>query len=861
MAEFRSARVKEGIAVVSSRFPPRPLSPLAVGVAAAAAVTVGLTAAPGLADQVRDHEWWLTDVHVTQAWQVSRGAGVTVAVLDTGVDPVQPDLSRSVLTGPDYTHSVRHLGDIYWGVRGTAIAVLIAGHGHGPGHGDGIMGIAPKAKILSVRVSLEQTDPLNADAATARGLPTAIASGIRYAVRHGAQVIDLPLDPAAAGANGTPGAAAAAGGAAAERKAVAYALAKGVVLVAPAGDDGSGHGQINYPAAYQSVISVGAFSKGFVRARFSSRHSYVTLTAPGEAVITATSEAGYGTVNSTSAASAEVAGMAALIRSRYPGLTPAQVGHALIQGTRFGRPAGRSNGSGYGTADAQGALSAAAQIETAGQPASPAPPGASPPPVAQAAGAPHQRAALLGDALIGVGALLLLFLLAVIVLMKRRRRPASGTPANGPQPTRPLSARITAPGQATYDDAQSWSPAQVRPRPQLAPVPKLEAGKRSKQPEGPPWEPAPKPDSEPPWGTPDSISNGDGAGGLPHPVGDLNGRSDAIWRASPTPEGPPVQRDPASDPLAGTPVTPGRGAFRVPPALTAGGAPPERRPRSAEPIRPSERRPHHSPLRDPRRLPRSEETGRSGTAGLRVRLPPARFRTRHSRAGLAAAGGQRIANRAPGRSTCGTRVLRQRTSPPCRAADGGRVRTGCRGQYRLRSPHLLVDSPDRSRKERIRRRSPRSPRQRTATATSRMADPTTPRLTTAATQTMTTAASPTMTAVVTPMTTKTTATCDHVLADTSPTGAVLRRGRRGELLLSRGRVDRHVFLAGQLPDRAHHVVGNHTAGLGGRTGCRVPLERQWCSDTHLYRAQAGDRPAWREHMICPHHRDRDHGQA
>ena len=90
-------------------------------------------------------------------------------------------------------------------------------------------------------------------------------------------------------------------------------------------------------------------------------------------MITATSEAGYGTVSSTSAASAEVAGMAALIRSRYPGLTPAQVSQALIQGARFGRPAGSKNGSGYGTADAQGALSAAAKIEAAGQPASSAP--------------------------------------------------------------------------------------------------------------------------------------------------------------------------------------------------------------------------------------------------------------------------------------------------------------------------------------------------------------------------------------------------------------------------------------------------------------------------------------------------------
>jgi hypothetical protein len=570
MAEFLSARVKEGIVVVSLRFPRHPTPSCAVAVTVAAAVTVGLAAAPGLADQVRAHEWWLTEVHVTQAWQVTRGAGVTVAVLDTGVDPVQADLSRSVITGPDYTHSGRHLGDIYWGVRGTAMAALIAGHGHGPGHADGIIGIAPKAKVLSVRVSLEPTDPLNANAATASGLPAAIAAGIRYAVHHGAKVIDLPLDPGAASAGGVPGAAAAAGGSSAERKAVAYALGKGVVLVAPAGDDGPGHGQVNYPAAYPGVISAGAFAKGFVKARFSSRRSYVTLTAPGQGVITATS-AGYTTVSSTSAASAEVAGMAALILARYPGLTPAQVGQVLTQGARFRRPAGHNNGSGFGTADAAGALNAAAQIEAAGQQASHPPAAASASPVAQPAGTPLRRAVLVRDSVIGVCALLLLCLLAVTVVVKRRRRRAGGVPP----PTRPFSARIIAPGEGVHDDdAQPWSPVQGRQRPQLAPVPKLEPGKRSKQ-EGPPWEPAPKPASEPPWGTPDLIGNRNGAArGLSHPAGGLNGRSDAIWRASPGAPEPPVHRDPASDPLAGLPATPGSGIFRVPPALAAGALPP-----------------------------------------------------------------------------------------------------------------------------------------------------------------------------------------------------------------------------------------------------------------------------------------------
>ncbi len=232
MAEFRIARITEGIAVLSPMFR-RPVPPLAATLAALAAVTVGLTAAPGLADQVRDHEWWLTEVHVSRAWQVSRGADVTVAVLDTGVTPSQPDLSRSVIAGPDYTRSGRQSGDTYWGVHGTAMAVLIAGHGHGPGHTDGIIGVAPRAKILSVRVSLERDDPLRADPAVASGCPHAIAAGI--GMRHVMARSDRSaVDPGAAGVDGIPPAAAAAGGTAAERQAVAYALARGVVLVAPA---------------------------------------------------------------------------------------------------------------------------------------------------------------------------------------------------------------------------------------------------------------------------------------------------------------------------------------------------------------------------------------------------------------------------------------------------------------------------------------------------------------------------------------------------------------------------------------------------------------------------------------------------
>src|SRR5580693_2967271 len=190
-----------------------------------AATCIGVAAAPAFADTVRNQEWWLSSLHVTQAWLSTKGTGVTVAVLDTGVDPAQPDLAGSVITGRDYTGSGRAAGGPFWGVNGTAVASLIAGHGHGTRHADGIIGVAPEAKILSVRVTLENNDPLLTNATTVAALPMAIARGIRYAVRHGAQVIDLPLDPAAvaadnAAANG--GTSAVTGGSPAERAAVTF---------------------------------------------------------------------------------------------------------------------------------------------------------------------------------------------------------------------------------------------------------------------------------------------------------------------------------------------------------------------------------------------------------------------------------------------------------------------------------------------------------------------------------------------------------------------------------------------------------------------------------------------------------------
>jgi hypothetical protein len=402
---------------------PAVLASTSGGVAGAGGVAGGQGAD---ASGVRAQEWWLPDLNAEQAWRTSKGTGITVAVLSTGVSADQPDLAGDVSTGPDYTASGRYPGGPYWGVVGTAVASIIAGHGHGTGDGSGIIGIAPQAKILSVRVTLEYNDPLNATAAIPERLPTAIADGIDYAVSHGAKVIDLPLDP---GTFGLAGDSAAAGGSPAEEGAVRYALSKGVVLIAPAGDNGAVPGQASYPAAYAGVVAVGATGRDGQLASFSNRDSYVSLTAPGVRLMAASmlpSQSygyvpGYAPISTTSAASAMVTGVAALVVSKYPQLTVTQVVRAL-----------RASATAGSEVNAARALSVAATLN----PHIAAAPTQAPAPVkphrtahatTPAGRAPTRATAstlasrVLRDAVFGVGALIVILAAAILLLIRKRR--------------------------------------------------------------------------------------------------------------------------------------------------------------------------------------------------------------------------------------------------------------------------------------------------------------------------------------------------------------------------------------------------------------------------------------------------------
>jgi Subtilase family len=402
----------------------RPVKALiATGVAASAIVMAGL---PAAADTVRNGEWWMSALAIRNAWPVSRGEGVTVAVLSDGVDAQQPDVSGQRLTiGPDFTGTGQSSGP-YYGEIGTGIAALIGGHGYGLQGYSGVLGEVPLAQILSVRVTLPPNDPMLAQSAVAARLPGAIAQGIRYAVKHGASVIDLPLDPGQAGITGQGGASAAAGGSAAELAAVKYALSRNVVLVAPAGDDELASDAPNYPAAYPGVIAVGAFNHDFTKAPWSSHQSYVTVTAAGSGLLLPTNSGTFTSQSSTVYASAAVTGIVAMMEGRFPGITIAQVRQALIAGAMFRHRGGLADGSGYGAVNAQQAL-AAAEVERtsaatlAGAGAQPLASQPSPQP-----GSSHQSlvSSIIKAAIISAALLVILLLLIGFYAASGRRRAA-----------------------------------------------------------------------------------------------------------------------------------------------------------------------------------------------------------------------------------------------------------------------------------------------------------------------------------------------------------------------------------------------------------------------------------------------------
>ncbi|WP_344222436.1 S8 family serine peptidase [Kribbella sancticallisti] len=275
----------------------------------------------------------LTTARVPQAWDVSKTTGnQIVAVLDTGVDAGHPDLVGRLV--PGYNATSPNRGPIDDHGHGTMTLGIIAANAN---NGVGVAGVGWTTKAMPVKVLASDGSGWDAD----------IAEGIDWAVAHGAKVINLSL-----GGPGFDGVLA---------DAVKRAYDKGVVVVAAAGNDGNGVPQ--YPAAFPEVIAVGATNPTGALTDFSTFGDWVDIAAPGWDILTtgprALTEPGYEPYRfctGTSCSAPIVAGVAALVKNKWPTFTSAQVAQRLKVLSRDAGPRGTDPYYGAGILDAYAAL-------------------------------------------------------------------------------------------------------------------------------------------------------------------------------------------------------------------------------------------------------------------------------------------------------------------------------------------------------------------------------------------------------------------------------------------------------------------------------------------------------------------------
>jgi membrane-anchored mycosin MYCP len=251
---------------------------------------------------IADRPWAQQRLDFERVWPLTRGGGVLVGVVDTGVDGNQPLLRDHVLAGSDVKNGGAANTDCVG--HGTLVAGIIAGQQE---PGMGFAGVAPDARIFPVRQANTTADGTTGD----------LANGIDAAVAAGARVINVSI---VSDENST-----------AVRDAVTNALSHDVVLLAAAGNDFGRGNPTEYPAAYPGVLAVGAIDANDQRAQFSGTDSNVAIVAPGSNV-TGPGAGGAGLVtaqNGTSYATPFVAGVAALVRAYHPELTAAQVIHRI----------------------------------------------------------------------------------------------------------------------------------------------------------------------------------------------------------------------------------------------------------------------------------------------------------------------------------------------------------------------------------------------------------------------------------------------------------------------------------------------------------------------------------------------------
>ncbi|MER5888802.1 type VII secretion-associated serine protease mycosin [Streptomyces sp. NPDC001941] len=294
-------------------------------------------------EQIQGIPWPLQRVLLDELWQDTKGKGVRVAVIDTGVDDVNPQLKDAVdaKAGKDLLKPDKEGGDPQRGKtdgtvdlvgHGTKVAGIIAAR---PRKGTGFVGLAPEATIVPVR----QNDEKNS------GKSDSMATAIDHAIAQKARVINISQDttqPLSASSD--------------LGRAVARAVAADVVVVASAGNDGmDGKLKNTYPAAFDGVLAVASSDRNNERAAFSQAGTFVGVAAPGVDIVSTVPGGGQCTDNGTSFSAPYVSGVAALLRAKYPKWTARQV-VAQIEQTAERSVNGHDDYVGWGVVDPVRAL-------------------------------------------------------------------------------------------------------------------------------------------------------------------------------------------------------------------------------------------------------------------------------------------------------------------------------------------------------------------------------------------------------------------------------------------------------------------------------------------------------------------------
>lgn len=265
-------------------------------------------------DPVRAQEYWLDGARIREAWQTTRGEGVTIAVIDTGIGKVPEAFGDAVVGGTDVSGAGSPDGRTALGAvdgnHGSWVASLAAARG--AADGTGMIGVAPEASLLSISVGF--------GAAAAVPFSEQVAEAMRWAVDHGADVINLSFTTNTLDWDES------------WDDAFLYAFENDVVVVVAAGNRGSGTSIIGAPATIPGVLTVGGVDQtGTASVEASTQGITIGISAPSEGLLGISADGKLASWNGTSGAAPIVAGIAALIRSAHPDIAAIDVINRIIR--------------------------------------------------------------------------------------------------------------------------------------------------------------------------------------------------------------------------------------------------------------------------------------------------------------------------------------------------------------------------------------------------------------------------------------------------------------------------------------------------------------------------------------------------